>query len=421
MRRLIPTWLRVSLAVGLFFLAVFLLAVVLQRTFAAVIPGEDLYVFWSAGRALQAGQNPYTPEVTAAIQMGIYGHTLQPGQDPMHFAYPPYSLFPIWPLLGLTFDWVEAFWLSFNLLLGGLVLRLTLPRAPAIFLPWIFFAYPFAFGLILGNFAILIAIILLFYLGRFWLQDQPSPHSPQAQAQNRLETRHGLESFVFGLLLAWTTGKPQLSWFFLLLVALRALRRREVPLLAGFTAGLMILLGLSFALLSDWPASWLSQLSAYARLNTARSPLEDYLAVILPSAWLHAALVAGWLILLAGSLVWLWRWRQGRLDPFFLLAWVGMVTFLVNPSGRAYDQLPYLIPMILSINRATLLQSPPDKTWQLAFGAAVLASILLSWTLFALSRGPFPAAADRWLFLFFLAWLAWFGSHTRSWRNFCAG
>ena len=394
MRSRLRAPIKIALVTLAFFLGTGLLGALIHQAFAQSVPGVDLYVFWSAARALQAGQTPYSPELTAAIQMGIYGHLLGPGQDPMHFAYPPYCLLPIWPLAWLSFDWAEALWLSFNLLVVAAGLRLARPHAPGWSLPLVLFVYPFSFGLILGNFAVLISVIILYSLVRLWL-DKPDP-APWEQV-------------FLGVLLAWTTTKPQFSWFFLLILAINAVRRRQFRLMSSFVVSLLVYWGLSWAILPGWPSGWIAQLETYARLNPVNPPLKDYLGFVLADAGSSAVLQPAAGVLLAGSAGLIWLWVRGKLEHYLLLNWAGAVTFLLNPSGRAYDQLPYLIAFLLSTSAAFPPHSTPSRQANLLFGLGLVALIVISWGLFALGKGPFPSAADRWLFPFYLVWLAGWG------------
>ena len=71
--------------------------------------------------------------------------------------------------------------------------------------PWavvsLLFFYPFTFGLLLGNFAIPAAILLLLLFGFF----QQQTRRPSA-----------LSGAAAGLALAWLLAKPQLTWLFVL-------------------------------------------------------------------------------------------------------------------------------------------------------------------------------------------------------------
>src|SRR5215203_4885487 len=70
---------------------------------------SDLYPRWYGAReVLLHGRDPYSKEVTQEIQVGFYGHVLDPNNgdqenDQQGFAYPVYTAFVLAPLLPLSF------------------------------------------------------------------------------------------------------------------------------------------------------------------------------------------------------------------------------------------------------------------------------------------------------------------------------
>jgi len=75
---------------------------------------SDLYPRWLGARELLLHhRNPYSPEVTREIQIGYYGHPLDPTRpldpkDQQGFAYPAYVVFLLAPTIGLPFPTVQA-------------------------------------------------------------------------------------------------------------------------------------------------------------------------------------------------------------------------------------------------------------------------------------------------------------------------
>jgi hypothetical protein len=380
-----PTWVKILLIVVFFSLLVGLLAIGLHGIFIKSTPGIDLYIFWVAGRSLFLnGQNPYSLEVTQAIQLGIYGHLLEPGKDPMRFAYPPYALVSLWPLVWMTFDWVQAIWFSFNLLVLAIFLRIALPRLPIWSLLCVYLIYPFSFGLILGNFAILIGAILILCLARLMLTDR----NP-----NRLE------QIALGVLLAWTTAKPQFVWFFIVVLIVNGLRKKQYHFLAGFLGGGIGLLATSFILLPNWPVLWLNRMIEYARDDPAISPLKFYLGAFFPLQWMDGLIPIVWATILGVSAWLMVLWIQKKLDLNALLSWGGAAIFLITPNGRGYEQIPFFIPLFLWVDQLCIHNKK--------IGLVLPILAILTWGLFGLSRGTLSQAADRWAFLLYLPWVAW--------------
>ena len=377
--RPVNSWLLIVLFVLLW--GVF--SVLIHSALSRSTPGIDFYVFWSAGRVYFSHQDPYAPEVDLQIQQGIYGEAAGPDQDPMAFDYPPFVLFLIAPLVGLEFPWAQAIWLALNVLLllsvsyglypqGSRVVRLLLP-----------FFYPVVFGLILGNFVILITVFLLLFL-RPMLEEEPIP--PRFQV-------------VLGVLLAWSSAKPQFVWLFLLLILLYGLRKRMWPFLGGFAGGMVVLLSLSFVFLPDWPLRWLHKLSEYRAFFTF-IVLDRYLSYGMPLQAIPYVSLPVMAVCLGLTLWLIYRWWQGRVETLWLLAWSGFVAFLVHISTISYEQLIFLIPLYLwaARQKASLIL---DGIWVGAWA--------LSFFLFFLDiQEIVPRASDDLPFLFYSVWLGWY-------------
>lgn len=375
---------RIAASLLIFGLLVAGLSLAVHNAFGGNPPGYDLFIFYTAGNSLfHQHQNPYAPEVTLQIQTGLYGGPAQPGQDPMRFNYPPYALLPLRPLYGLSFDWMQAVWMSFNLLALMAALMLGFPKAP----PWITlslpFFYQFAFGLLLGNFAVLIAAVLLFCFGRLV----------------NAEDRRPAVQISAGLLLAWATAKPQFLWLFVLFLFVFALRHRLFEFLAAFLLGILGMLGISSLWLPDWPTQWISHLLAYNGDHPVSPPLFDYLKVILPGPAVRYAAAGVVLAALAASLFFFIRWRQGRISNLLLLSWCGAVIYLVHPIGISYEQIPFLLPFTV-----WAIENSRKRVGGLLWASAWLLSYA---TFFITFSKLAPAAVDRWPYLFYLAWLVY--------------
>ena len=78
--------------------------------------GSDFYLFYHAGQNTFFDRtNPYSDESARLNQLAIFKRLSNPGEDQLGFAYPPYALLPVWPPLGLSFDWAQAVWTGFLL------------------------------------------------------------------------------------------------------------------------------------------------------------------------------------------------------------------------------------------------------------------------------------------------------------------
>ncbi|HEX9012895.1 MAG TPA: glycosyltransferase family 87 protein, partial [Anaerolineaceae bacterium] len=367
-------------------LALFTFAV--HSIFLHNTPGFDYFVFWNAGRAFFHGQDPYAPELARQIQMGLYGHLAVPGQNQMLFAYPPYALFILIPVFWMDFGWSQAAWMSANFFLILLAALFLFPKAPRWIRLTIPFFYPFVFGYILGNFVVTITGILLICLHYIFSENSPSPAA----------------QVVLGVLLAWTTAKPQFVWAFLAVTLIYALRQRWWALLASFFSALPVYCLISLAVRPDWISKWLGQIQVYQSTNRAAPYLAGYLQALLPAPLVNPAYDAAVVSCAAVSIYLMVRWWKMGLNPLARFAWLGFFAYLVHPGGEggvAYEQLVFLIPFFL-----WAVTLPHTRSLALIWIPALLLSFL-----------KIPAWFEQAYFFLYAIWMAWFFVKTAQTRT----
>ncbi len=345
--------------------------------------GTDFYIFWQAGRAtFLEHASPYSDEIATRSQLAIFKRLAKPGEDQLAFVYPPYALLAILPVVALPFDWAQAVWIALLLLALVTAFALAYPRAPR----WAgisFLAfYPVFFGLILGNYAILIAALLVLLIGLYLPRQQPTTAWQLAA----------------GLLCGWLTVKPQFTWPFLLFFGLYALRNRQWKFLAALAGSFLFFVGVSFALVPGWPSEWLARITRYTAYNQAYPIATFLLKDLLPldaAAWLSAVLGVACL----GLTAWLaLRWWRGQLAALPLIAWLGFVGYLFHPRGASYEQIAFLLPLALWACSAA--RRWPVVLWWIA-------SLVVSWIAFGVSVGVPLISATEWPVLFHVLWIGW--------------
>ncbi|MHB8135755.1 MAG: hypothetical protein ACYDH1_16215 [Anaerolineaceae bacterium] len=182
---------------GIVLILIALLAVGIHFFSEGNTVGNDILVFYLAAKSSFLDlQGPYLSENAMLSQLLSYGKLAKPGEDYLTFSYPPFALLPILPFIFFTFDWVQAIWLSILIISLILVMIACFPNSPRWILMSIFLFYPFAFGLLMGNFVIPIAIILIANIKLLFFNKEN--HSKWIE-------------IVLASLLAWTTCKPQFS------------------------------------------------------------------------------------------------------------------------------------------------------------------------------------------------------------------
>jgi len=250
----------------------------------------------------------------------------------------------------------------------------------------ILFLYPVSFGLILGNFAIPIAAILLI---AYSLITGSKPLGVASQ-------------LAVGMLLAWITCKPQFSGLFVIALLLFSFQRRYSWVIHSFlfSAGLFILL--SFLLLPEWPALLADQLARYSRYNHTWL-MVTFFAMQFFSANTSIRLTILAVILLFMASIWIFKiWKQEKINDLTLFSWVALIAFLIHPRGKSYEQIIYLIPMILWV-----AQHPSPRSWKVNlfwFGTLLFLAITS-----ALSTVPGrPDSLIEWPLAVFIVWFGWF-------------
>lgn len=260
----------------------------------------DLYSPWYGTRALlQAGKNPYGPQVTHEIQAAFYGRDVvqqnEPGGrvvggrvvDEQRFAYPVYVIFLLAPVAWLHFESLHAaapFVLALLVLVSVRLWMAMLRWRPRASLFWAIALFVLASpqiaqGLRLRQLGLIVGCLLALST---WLA-----------VRNHLVLSGGV--------LAFASIKPQmivlpLAWF--LLWAMGDLRQRwRLP--AAFAGALVLLVGAGELILPGWLRDFFAGLAAYKHYGPVRTLLQlalgDTAGIVIAAILIAAVLVWGWI------------------------------------------------------------------------------------------------------------------------------
>ena len=346
--------------------------------------GTDILVFYLAGRSsFIDGQGPYIASNFVLSQIMVYGHPAGAGEDPLIFGYPPYVLFPLTPLFFIPFQWTQAIWLALLLVATILFPLLIFPHSPRWLPATIFLLYPFSFGLLMGNFAVPIGIIILAVFGYLFLFEKASPSI----------------DFIAGVALAWSTAKPQFIWLFLVFYFIAALKLKRNWLIYGFITAIIIFLLISFVASPSWVTDWWLQVQNYTQSNRTDLHISQLLQFI-DSEKVRTFFIV---VFSTGLIAWMirmfYQWTTGKIDPLKVLCWVGLATHLFYPGGFAYEQIVFLVPFII---------------WFLMYGRNKMGisilfwilAIVISWIEPFLNRVlPDVTTINEWLFGYYFIWM----------------
>ena len=331
--------------------------------------GNDFYPVWVTAREALRGHDPYSAEMTRAIQVGLFGRALDPrvASDPKDlrmFAHPAYTLLVMWPAADLPFETARVAMgvLLVTMTLGSILLWMKALSWQARW-PWILVlvllsvcSYPALEGLYAEQLGLLVAFLVT--TAMVMLQ------------RGRL--------LLAGVLIALTMMKPQMSVLVAsyILVWSLAEARRRVRFLLGFFSTIVLLVGAALLVWPHWIQSWVRVLSQYHEYSEP-SLLGGMLISLLGARLAGPATVA----LTAGAiifgLVMAWRNRGAAADSFTFVWTVSVLLAItviaVLPGQAVYDHV-ILLPGILMVvqywREMRALGRVPRLL--LAMGAAVL-------------------------------------------------
>jgi hypothetical protein len=347
----------------------------LYQVFALQGPGMvwDFYPLWQAGRWLLEGRDPYSDALTLELQLHSYGRPAQGEEDPHTFAYPMPTLCALLPLFLLPLPLAQAIWLS--MLLWGLVWAmvgltdvLNWPRAPiarAGLLVWSLLLYPVAWGLLLGQSAVLMfALLVAALIALQWQRDGWA-----------------------GVALALATLKPQLTVLAAAALLLWSAWQHRWRLWAGFGVALAVLLGASFVLYPGWVGGFLYALRRYAGLMPFLPPVA-LLARFFKGG--QAGVMITLTVSLLAMLVRFWvREARGPALPIVAVGLSLVVTTLVAPRISQANHVVLLIPLVT----AFASWAAGGRGWVWAGVAAVAVLLVGPWMLDALLMPPLGSPA----------------------------
>lgn len=296
---------------------------------------SDLYPRWLGARALLLqGRDPYRPEVTREIQAGYYGRELdahRPGdpQDQQAFAYPVYVAFLLAPSVKLPFGVVQrGFNIALWVLTGASVLlwlRTLRWRPPAsviaVFVLLMLGSIPAVQGIKLQQLSLLVAAML-------------------AGSAALLVAGYFVPA---GILLAFATIKPQLTWLLVLWLLVWSVndwrRRRKFAL--SFVVTMLVLLGAAEWMLPGWATEFWTAVQNYHQYTHNMSVL----------GWLLTPTVgnvaAALLVMLTGFLCWPTRTAANDSAAFgSAITLVVGLTVLIVPMFAPYNQV-LLLPAVM--------------------------------------------------------------------------
>lgn len=332
--------------------------------------GFDLYQRWHGARAmLFHGQNPYSPEMTREIQLGMYGRLAGEGEDQQAFAYPAYVAFVILFFVLLPFPvavtlWLvsQQFWLLASVLLILRWLKCYVGTPMFVLIAMVAMLYRYSIiVLLIGQFSILILFLLAMALWAYG------------------ERRYLLA----GACLALTTIKPQLIFLLIPVWLAWAIFEKRWTFLASFCSLMALFLILPWFFIGDWMASFFSGMQTYREYSSTFNPLERSFALLFssPASGLLTALIS--MAALAYLLLMIRRGMKTSTKSSFhlVISAATLVTLLVSPETSVYNMVLILLPALFCLRYLHASQgATPKLLWLVSWSTLTLIP-WLSWVI----------------------------------------
>jgi hypothetical protein len=296
----------------------------------------DFITYWTAGKIIASGRNPYDVELQTRIQREYGWDKATTGRGTLEFLpyyYPPWFGMACTAFLPLGYEAGKAAWFFLNLellFLAGYLLRdavAGLARSiPLVAVPLFFLS---VLALMVGQ----TSILILFLTAVGW---------------RLLEHRRDRAA---GVALALLTTKPQLTGVLVLALLLWAARRRRWGVVQGFAVALGALALSGALIVPSWPLQMLEA--------TRRTPPPTDHYPWLGTTWFLVLKTLGlrswglWVLYLAVALPFFREVLKSALEvdrPLHDALALGLLAaFFIAPYGRHYDIPVLLIPAFLLI------------------------------------------------------------------------
>jgi hypothetical protein len=362
--------------------------------------GTDFLVHWVGTRSLFGeGLSPYSDQVALRIQTLVYGRAALPGEHELRVAYPLYSIVLFSPFALISnFDLARAFWMTFLeialVLMTFLLLRVVewkpTPIMLALMLIFSVLWYHAMRPLINGNAVILIALGLTGAL---------------------LAIKAGADELA-GVLLAFTTIKPQVVIVVIIFILFWAFNQNRKRLILWFFIALVLLSASAALLIPDWMIQNLREILRYPGYNPPGTP-----AAALATWWPTVGTRIGELISAATIVVVLVEWWFARKSGFRRFLWTACLTLVASQwVGIQTDPGNFIVLLPALILSFSVLQ----ERWKAGTATTVVIMLVLFvglWALFIATvqysyqpiQSPvmmFPLPAFLFVLLYWVRWWA---------------
>lgn len=333
---------------------------------------NDFLPRWNGAHEwLVNGNNPYSRATSLIAEKMAYGRHARPldGEEQMNFSYPIYAMIFYAPFGLLDYPLARAVWMTALeisiFLLVVLGLRLVEWK-----LHWKSIAGVFIFGMTWyfslrvimdGSFT---AISVLLIIGTLLC----------------IKTKHDT---LAGVLMAFTTIKPQLAYLLILFIIFWSIRSNRHKIWLSFILTLIALIGIGLLLLPGWPISWLKQLMKIPGIYEWKGTATVTLAKVLPGIQEQTATM----INIIFYIYLLYEWLRAKGNDFNTFLWTVFMTLIITNVVAIFTESQHqitLLPAIFLVGKVLIDRLGLFGRW---FTVALITIIYVgTWTLFLGTR-----------------------------------
>lgn len=361
--------------------------------------GNDFLVHWIGTRSfLIDGTSPYSDDTALRIQTAAYGRPAKAGEHELRVAYPLYSIIIFLPFaLFSDFSIARALWMTF--LEAGLVLLALLSLRQAGWKPNLFSLVIFLFfsltwyhavrPLINGNVVILVALGIVGALEAI---------------------RHDADELA-GILLAFTTIKPQVVVVFIVFIIFWSLYNRRWRLIAWLLGTVAILVAVAVFFQQDWILQNIREVMRYPGYNPPGTP-GSALATWFPAMGERFGLAMSAVM----GIILLFEWFRNRKASGRGFLWLAYLTLVVSQwIGIQTDPGNFIVTFPALVLCLALLQERWRRGgWVVSF-VVMLVVLIGVWVIFlqTMEMGSQPLQSPIMFFplpgllLLLLYWVRW--------------
>jgi len=277
--------------------------------------GTDFLYRWMPTRLylFEGYQNPYSPEVEYQVELAHHGHPHQGSETPGIFAYPFYIIPFYIPFAAIqNYLLARTLWMTLLEIIHVLTVIITLRL--------------FKIQLRTSTLIFIILFSLFFsFFSQPIIDGNPSPIAALFVILS-LWAISKQKDLMAGILLAFSTIKPQMVLLFFILVWIWAYSHKRWKIINGSLISLIAFFGLSFIFLPVWFSEFLKDVILYPLIASPHSPIT-ILDQLLPGLLKWISLIfSGFVIIILG-----WAWIKVLKKNFNVLFWTSCLTFMLSP------------------------------------------------------------------------------------------